>query len=215
MQSSVPMPGDPWPHDMILTIEDRPNALLDLLWIREAYALQLTGDGLPPLLSHTPGTVQDAAVAADTRDEWAGAWPRIWNAVVAHAATDVDSRLFAEIHATENGSAERADLLRRIVGPSWRDEFGDTAFDHDSYNTWSQAGMDAHMSAMPTRIEDTPERRDLPPLISAWQAGLTKIVTIPCSGEFTRRVGESALLMTAETRAESDRYRRALRTFAG
>jgi len=38
-------------------------------------------------------------------------------------------------------------------------------------------------------------------------------VTIPCSGEFTRRVGENALLMTAATREDSDSYRRALSSF--
>lgn len=73
--------------------------------------------------------------------------------------------------------------------------------------------MDAQLAAMLTRIEDSSERRDLPTLISAWHAGLTKIVTIPCSGEFTRRASENALLMTAVTRANSDSYRRALSTF--
>jgi len=213
MRSSAPIPGDPWPHDMMITVEDRPNALMELLWIREAFALQIQGEDLPPLLSDTPATVQNAALSTDVRDEWAGAWPRIWHAVVAHAGPDLDSRLFVEIHATANGSAERADLLHRIVGPSWRDEFGDSAFDNDSYSAWSQVGMDAHLAAMQTRIEDHPERRDLPALISAWHAGLTKIVTIPCSGEFTRRVSENALLMTAVTRANSDSYRRALSTF--
>ncbi|WP_066593586.1 hypothetical protein [Cryobacterium arcticum] len=198
---------------MLLTIEDRPNALLELLWIREAHALRLQGEDLPPLLLDTPTTVQHAALSTDTRDEWASAWPRIWHAVVAYAGPDLDSRLFVELQATAIGSTERASLLHRIVGPSWRDDFGDSAFENDSYRAWSQVGMDAQLAAMATRIEDSPERRDLPPLISAWHAGLTKIVTIPCLGEFTRRISENALLMTAGTRANSDSYRRALNTF--
>ena len=213
MRSNAPIPGDPWPHDMLLTVEDRPHALLELLWIREAHALQLQGEDLPPLLLDTPAPIQNAALSTDTRDEWASAWPRIWHAVVAHAGPDLDSRLFVELQATANGSTERASLLHRIVGPCWRDEFGDSAFENDSYSAWSQVGMDAQLAAMSTRIEDSPERRDLPPLISAWHAGLTKIVTIPCSGEYTRRISENALLMTDGTRANSDSYRRALNTF--
>ena len=73
--------------------------------------------------------------------------------------------------------------------------------------------MGAVLAALSTPLEDHPERRDLPTLISAWRAGLTKIVTIPCSGEFTRRVSKNALLVTAGTREDSDSYRRALSTF--
>jgi hypothetical protein len=213
MRSNVPIPGDPWPQDMLLTIEDRPHALLELLWIREAHALQLERDDLPPLLLNTPAPVQNAALSTDTRDEWAGAWPRIWHAVVAHAGRDLDSRLFVELQATANGSTERASLLHQIIGPGWGDEFGDSALKSDSYSAWSQVEIDAQLAGISTRIEDSPERRDLSPLIAAWHAGLTKIVTIPCSGEFTRRISENALLVTAGTRANSDSYRRALGTF--
>lgn len=197
---------------MSITVEDRPHTLLELLWVREAYELQPQGEDLPPLLLDTPATVQDSAVSAETRDEWEVAWPGIWHATVAHVGRDSDPRLFEELHSTASGSTERADLLHRIVGPSWRDDFGDGVFD-DSHSTWSQRGMDAHLAEMPTQLENQPERRDLPALIPAWHAGLTKIVTIPCSGEFTRRVGENALLTTAATRENSDSYRRALSTF--
>lgn len=165
------------------------------------------------MLSDTPATVQDRAVSVDTREEWGAEWPRIWHAAVAHVGEDDDPQLFDELQTTADGSLERIELLRRIVGTSWRDDFGDSAFDHESHVTWSQRGMDAHLAAMSTRLEDQPERRDLPALIRAWRAGLTKIVTIPCASEFTRRVGENALLTTAATRENSDTYRRALSTF--
>ncbi|MFJ2542907.1 hypothetical protein [Microbacterium sp. NPDC087589] len=213
MRSSAPMPGNPWPHDMSITVDDRPHNLMELLWLREAYELQADGDDVPPLLVDTPVAVQDPAVGAGTRDEWEGAWPRIWRAALAHAGLDHDPRLFDELHTTANGSAERAELLHRIAGTSWRDEFGDTAFDHDSYATWSHQRAGAHLATMPTRLEDQPERRDLSALIPAWRAGLTKIVTIPCVSDFTRRVGENALLTTTATRENSDSYRRALSTF--
>lgn len=213
MRSSAPMPGNPWPHDMSITVDDRPHILMELLWLREAYELQPEGDDLPPLLVDTPVAVPDPTVSAATRDEWAAAWPRIWRAALAHAGRDQDPRSFDELTTTANGSPERAELLHRIAGPSWRDEFGDTAFDHGSFATWSQQGAEAHMAMMPTRLEDHPERRDLSALIPAWHAGLTKVVTVPCAGEFTRRVGENALLTTSATREHSDSYRRALSTF--
>lgn len=36
MKSMFPMPGNPWPHEMLFTIEDDSAALLELLWLREA-----------------------------------------------------------------------------------------------------------------------------------------------------------------------------------
>ncbi|WP_166984087.1 hypothetical protein [Paramicrobacterium fandaimingii] len=197
---------------MSITVEDRPHTLLELLWVREAYELRPQSENLPPLLLDTPVTVQDSAVSAETRDEWEAAWPGIWQAAVAHVGQDSDPGLFEELQNTADGSTERANHLHRIVGRNWRDNFGDSAFD-DSYSIWSQRGMDAHLAAMPTQLENQPERRDLPALIPAWRAGLTKIVTIPCSGEFIRRVGENSLLTTAATRENSDSYRRALSTF--
>lgn len=212
MRSSSPIPGNPWPHDMSITIEDRPHALLELLWIREAYVLRPQSKDLPPLLLDTPAVVQTAGVGADTRSEWEAEWPDIWHAAVAHVGQDSDARLFEELQKTSDGSTARADLLHRIVGPGWRDRFGDVAFE-DSYGTWSQRGLDTHLAETPTPLEDQPERRDLPVLIPAWRAGLTKIVTIPCSGDFTRTIGGNALLTTAAVRENSDSYRRALSTF--
>lgn len=214
MRSNTPIPGNPWPHDMSITVEDRPNTLVELLWIREAYELQPRGEDLPPLLSDTPATVQDSAGSAETREEWEAAWPGIWHDALTHVGQDRDPRLFDELSTTADGSSERADLLQRMIGPTWRDAFGDSAFDHDSHTTWFQRGMNTHLAAMPKSLAEQPEHRDLPALIPAWRAGLTKVVTIPCSGDFTRRVGENALLMTATTRENSDSYRRALSSFS-
>ena len=45
------MPGNLWPHDMLITVEDDPHVLVDLLWIRETWNLHPLGDDLPPSLS--------------------------------------------------------------------------------------------------------------------------------------------------------------------
>lgn len=112
----------------------------------------------------------------------------------------------------EPGDPDRENLLRDMMGPTWRDEFGDAAFDDPPTPTTNARPS---RSALPRArtLADNPEHRDLEALIPAWRAGLTTIITIPCQGEHTRRVGHNALLVTAGTRADSMAYRRALSSF--
>jgi hypothetical protein len=198
---------------MVITVEDRPNALLELLWIREAHDLHLHAANLPPLLVDTPASAGRVGVSAAERGEWERAWPRMWHAVAEHAGRDQDPRQFERLQRTAGGSAEREQILHEIVGPSWRDEFGDAPFDDNSYQDWSRRGRDAHLSAMRQRVMPSPEHRDLDALIRAWRAGLTKIVTIPCEGEYSHKFTPNALLMTDVTRNDSDAYQRAVDAF--
>jgi len=161
MRSSVPIPGNPWPHDMVITVEDHPHALVDLLWIREAWNLQPAGAYLPPLLS-------DGSVSAHARTElsdrvraWQDAWPSIWEACVHHAGLLIDG---ARLFEAAGGSIERAELLKTLRGPSWR-------------------------------------------------TGLSKIVSIPCRGSYTRIIGRHTLLVTDETREDPRRFSEALQQF--
>ena len=212
MQSEYPIPGDPWPHDMLITVEDRPTTLLELLWIREAYALIPSGHDLPPILELTPAP---AAVPLDeaTRNEWEIAWTRIWQGAAEHACREHDPAVFEQLHGTLGGSPEREALLRRIFGPNWGDEMGRGAFDDASYEIWGQTMTDTHMSTRIERLEDSPERRAVNALTVAWRGGLTTIVTIPCRGEFTRRLTPHGLLVTDATRADVAAYERALSSF--
>lgn len=209
MRSVQPIPGNPWPHDMSITIENHANALLELLWVREAYALDPVGD-VPPLLMHPP----DFAGGSTGATEWQAAWPVLWEACLAHAGHTRDPRLFEKLNATANASQERAELLRAMIGPSWRERFGDAAF-NDSYSTWEQAWHDNLLGELTQPVESTPEHRALDGLIPAWKAGLAKIITIPCVGDYTRTVGDSALLVTGDTRQDPGRYAAALASYGG
>ena len=206
------IPRNPWPHDMIITVEDRPSALLELLWLREAYGLHVEGDDLPPLLIRAPDpaekTVDDA-----TRGEWAGAWVRLWHDVAAHAGRERDPKLLEQLHGTALGGAERMALLSELIGPSWDDEFGRDALEDPSYRRWAESSMQEFHASRPRALADSPEHRDLEALVPAWRAGLTQIVVIPCRGEHTRSLAPNALLVTEGTRADSDAYRRALAAF--
>lgn len=214
MRSVSPIPGNPWPRDMTITVDDRPHVLLELLWVREAYGLEPTGEGLPPLLTDAPETARAIDLATAERTAWEEAWPRVWHAAVRHAGRDDDPVALERLQSTPPGSRERAELFQQLIGVTWRDEFGDAAFDDPSYAAWSERGWERHRAAIPLALGEAPERRDLGALIPAWQAGLTKIVTVPCRGEFVRRISDHALLMTESVRAESTAYRRALSSFA-
>lgn len=207
------MPGNPWPHDMTMTVEDRPSSLLELLWLREAHGLDMHGELLPPLLVETPAPAEHP-IDEEIRAEWEAAWPQLWEAVLAHTGIEGDPDLFEKLRLTADGSPERAALLADAMGSSAVDVFGPDVFSDPSYRVWEQKGIERHMATRREVLENSPERRDLEALIPAWRAGLTKVVTIPCRGDHTRRVGDNALLVTDETRADSERYRRALAAFA-
>ncbi|MET0806704.1 MAG: hypothetical protein ABWX66_02350 [Lacisediminihabitans sp.] len=209
MLSSSPMPENPWPRNMLITIDD-PSPLFELLWVREAWGLQPTGADLPPLLVDTPATVSSGHPPA----EWSEGWYSLWGACVTHAARPQDrvgmERLFTD---RSLGVSERAALLSGFLGPSWRERFGDEAIT-GAYAVWQSADAERRMSAVLT-LDETPEHLALDSLIPAWRAGLTTLVVIPCRGSYTRRIGASALLLTDETRNDPARFAEALGTFAG
>ncbi|MDR2997933.1 MAG: hypothetical protein LBU78_07430 [Microbacterium sp.] len=206
MRSLFPMPGNPWPHDMMIRVDDDAQPLLELLWIREAYELRLTGD-LPPLLCDRP----DAGLEPTDRGRWEQRWPLLWDAVLQHIATLEPEPLMDELDRTSPGSPERARLLERLAGPSVHDEFGvDAAIGFESWREQNRAASDALRDRM---LRESPEHRAVKHLVPAWRAGLTQIITIPCRGDHTRSVGPRALLITDETRADPRRFAGALDLF--
>lgn len=207
MISSEPMPGNPWPREMLITIHDDSQTLLDLLWLREAWDLNPTGGDLPPRPVATPEP-EPARAEAD-RQRWTDLWPSAWTACVAHAARSQDPSLIEQVHAAPAGSSTRADLLDQLFGPSPRDIFGETAFPN-SHDVWERARFDERVSS--ADLARNTEREQLADLIPAWQAGLTTLIVIPCEGSFTRRIGHNALVVTEQTRAGTD-YGRALQRF--
>jgi len=207
MRSSSPIPGNPWPHEMVITIDD-PSPLFELLWVREAWRLQPAGADLPPLLVDTPAYVG----SGHPPPGWSAGWAQLWGACVQHAAMPQDrigmERLFTD---RSLGVSERTALLSGLRGPSWRDRFGDDALT-DAFGDWKLADSERRMSPA-LSLDQTPERLALDSLIPAWRAGLTKLVVIPCRGSYTRRIGEATLPLTDETREDPDLFADTLRSF--
>jgi len=206
MQSMSADPNAPWPPGMTVTVKNDSAPLLELLWVREAWALRPTGDAPPPLAKSPP------RIGRATPPEWAEEWSRLWSACLGHAGRSTETELIARLGQTPPGSAERAELLRRLMGPSWRDSFGDEAFD-ESYVSWRRELFEGIRDAGTVPLAQTPERRAVTELAAAWRVGLSVIVTIPCTGEYTRRVSDTALLVTEGTRQDPRRYAAALASF--
>ena len=189
MRSSVPIPGNPWPHDMVITVDDDPVSLVELLWVRDAWGLQPLHDDVPPPLVDSP----EPQITADNEVEigaWQAAWPELWTATLRHAGDVIDPALFDAIRGTASSSTERMDLLARITGPSWHDRFDEAGLEH--YQPWQSSQLHRRMATLPGAAKEQPERQSLEALITAWRHGLTKIVTIPCRGSFTRVIGPHA-----------------------
>ncbi len=209
MRSSEPIPGNPWPHDMVITIENAPHMLHELLWIREAWNLRVTGADLPPLLTNTPAPA-DADRPASIA-EWRDGWAELWRECLAHAGEVHDPLMFDRLTQSAIGSDDRTTLLGKLRGPSWRDRFGDEALT-EAFDDWNRAQFETLTSGLPQPYDESPERKSLDVLITAWRGGLTKLVLIPCRGTFTRPIGQSSLLLTDETRNDPIRYSEALRS---
>ncbi|GAA3860466.1 hypothetical protein GCM10022381_01160 [Leifsonia kafniensis] len=197
---------------MLITVEDDPHALVDLLWIREAWGLRPVGDNLPPLLSDKSVGAHTGTDASGGVGTWQNDWPAMWEACVRHAGQVRDETLFEQLQGTAFGSAERDELLHQFVGPTWRDKFGDDAF-AAQYETWNLAKLDARSRRRPQPLEDAPEHVSLAALIPAWRAGLSTIVVIPCLSSYTRVIGPHSLIVTSETRDDPNRYSQALKQF--
>ena len=212
MQSSRPLPGNPWPRGMVLTVEEDSRVLAELLWIREAWDLHPVGNDLPPSLSGQITQLPASAGSPDRVATWRAAWPGIWDASIRHAGLIRDSRMVDQLHRTPSGSREREQLFRKLFGPSWRDEFGDDALP-EQYAAWEESRFEAQSQRRQRTPDEGPERLSLSALIRAWQSGLSNIVTIPCQGSYTRIIGPHSLLVTEETRNNAQTYSAALAQF--
>lgn len=197
---------------MLLSIQDSPHEALEMLWVREAYGLEVSGDVPPPLVD----TPSPAAKTLDQRERarWEAAWPALWAPVIAHAGRPTDSTAMDRLMRPDLAADERATLLAEVSSPSWRDEFGDDVFDDPSYRDAQERAFDARRTARPHAFGDIPERRDVEALVPAWRTGLVQIVVLPCRGPYVRTLGATGLLVTPDVRADSAAYRAALASFA-
>ncbi|MDA3804072.1 hypothetical protein [Clavibacter sp. CT19] len=198
MRSTRPIPGDPWPHDMVLRI-DEPRELTSLLFVREAWRLAIDDvpalDGVPDVgASARPAGLGDAEAVERWRSEWARAWPRL-------------AALREAMHAPQE---ERMRLLRGIapdVQAAGRLSLGE-GIDRDAFEAWHATLHDDHR--LP--LAEHPERICVEALADAWRTGLASIVQLPYAGYHAERIDPATLVVSRTTRHDPAMYRRALAT---
>lgn len=213
MRSLWPMPGNPWPHEMTITVDDSPATLLELLWVRDTWDLSIAIDAPGPLIDAPQPEPSDVRAAQDVA-VWEHTWPQLWSGAVERAAEEQSLLLLERLMRPDLDPDERAELLQQLIGPTWHDRFDDAGLG-DAFLAWQSRHTGRLVDRMHSRHEanENPERRSLDALIPAWERGLTRIVVVPCEGSFTRTIGPHALLVTAQTRDDPERYREALAEF--
>lgn len=190
---------------MSITVEDGDPGLLELLWIRESWGITPAGDAPPPLLD-SPQQCGNA----DTG--WANAWQAAWLARIEFVALEPDPLAFQRLQLTADGSPERAEALRPLFGPLWEDR-PDALQPDNAFRQWQahQTRLVAERNSVP--LSETPERMTQVSLIPAWEAGLRRVISLPCRGAYTRLLSSSALLVTDQTRSDPKHYAEAQETF--
>src|SRR3954467_14105196 len=82
MRADRPIPGNPWPHDMVITIEDHSFLLLTLLFVNHAW--QLAVPDIPPL-DPAPRIGDSYRPDSATIEQWRERWQAGWDEAVTAA----------------------------------------------------------------------------------------------------------------------------------
>jgi len=75
MRSVGAVAGNPWPHDIVITVENYPHSLVDLLWIRETWNLHPVAADRPPLRWDDSVRSQAKTEPSGGPKVWSDAWP--------------------------------------------------------------------------------------------------------------------------------------------
>lgn len=202
MQFADGLDHGPWPHDMLITIEEQPSTLMLLLFVRDAWGLDL--NGVPPLeASPSPGATRppDEMDRDETNGRWAADWARAIEAV---------SPSSAPIREPD------AELKRLLDADLSFDELMEAV----SIETYWRAGLDAEAewawrrSLEPDRSVGwpSPEHNAVEWLVPVWQSGLRTIIELPFAGYFARRLDREHTLVSRVTRHNPELYSLALST---
>lgn len=205
MQSNLPMPGDPWPHDMLIRVSDDDPFLTGLLLMRAAW--RLTIDGVPPLDDAVNVNVSgrpEGQRSADLEREWMTDWNLAWQ----RYADDPERNPMADA-ATAAELSESAEKLTEILAVRFWGESAIWREGIDAASLWywraSVEGSDRQLG-----WNETPEHQSLPALIQAWEGGLTTIVQLPYAGPFAERINRGHLVVSRHTRMDRELYSEAL-----
>ncbi|WP_427016355.1 hypothetical protein ACQCSX_16565 [Pseudarthrobacter sp. P1] len=208
-----PRPGNPWPHDMVISVDEGPFHICQLLYIRSAWGI--ADDVDVPALDPVPDPGTSAPPATASLDEWSARWAVAWQRAWDWYGIP-EPRPWRPDHLPTQELMRSLSVpgqpLHPLVPPFWQAEYGDAGIDRDAYGPWQNS---LHPIPEPHRVEETPERLSLPALIEAWRGGLDTVVTLPYRGFYARRITRRHLAVSTATRLDPEMYSRALGTLSG
>ncbi|GAB3034821.1 hypothetical protein GCM10027052_10860 [Parafrigoribacterium mesophilum] len=202
MRSERPIPGNPWPHDMVISIDENPNNICQLLFIRSAWGI--ASDVEIPMLDPMPDAGTSGMPSSASELEWSTRWKREWfRAWQWYSISDSRQRVTSELLRRLSTPGQP---LNPAFPPFWQGEYGDDGLDSSARDQWQRASRPEMLVA----LESTPERVCLDALIAAWNTGLETVVTLPYAGYFAQRISAKHLVVSATTRARPESYNQAL-----
>jgi hypothetical protein len=187
---------------MVISIDENPNNICQLLFIRSAWGI--ASDVEIPMLDPMPDAGTSRTPSSVSESEWSTRWEREW------------SRAWQWYSISDSSQRVTSELLRRLSTPGqplhpafppfWQGEYGDDGLDSAAFDRWQRASR----PEMHVALESTPERICLDALIAAWNDGLGTVVTLPYAGYFAQRISAKHLVVSGSTRAHPASYNRAL-----
>jgi hypothetical protein len=200
------MTGNPWPYDMVISVDAHPGHLVMLLFVRVAW--RLAPDADIPDLDPVPDVGTSEVPTTASRPVWEQRWGRAWERAWAWYPIE-DARnqprptpeLLARLSQPGQG-------LHPVIPPHWLVEHGTDGLDMAAHRRWSQGLVPGTLGP----LDEQPERVCLPALIDAWHGGLDTIVTLPYAGYYAQRITTRHLVVSATTRNDPASYASALAT---
>ena len=197
MHYSGDRPESDWPHDMVLAICPNEHVLGELLFLRATRGWDVAS-WLPAADPRPMPT--EAGGLSEHWEEW-------WSAAVAWTAkSDTRGHDLAAVTGPE-GITDRT-AFELLMPPRLPPDVA-ASIDREALAAW-ESGLPEY-TGLP--LEQTPERRAVAPLAAAWRAGLTTIIVIPVSGEYSATVAANALLVSHATYADPELFAAALLAF--
>lgn len=206
MRFKNPLARNPWPHNMVIRVEDHPLALNLLLFIRRTWSIAADAD-IPDLSpAPAPGTsnAPDSVSLTEWETCWRTAWDRAWNwykIADPHRESPTPENM-RRMQATMRQVLQPGQPLHPLIPPLWTSEYDWEGIDQEAFNTWD--------GSLTPKIPTDAERQNLLSLIPAWESGMDTVIVLPYAGYFAQRFSRRHLAVSAPTRNDPESYSRAL-----
>lgn len=187
-------------NSWVVSAEECSSDLLELLWVRQAWGLEVTGG--PPELMVAPELV--SKTLDDTvRRSWEVEWLPIWESALVNEGEEAPP-----LQLPFPSAVARITYERSQVGP-WRSRFGDAAAD-GTFADWRRGRLGEHRDAPLVQLPSS-----IAPLMKrAEEADLRRLVILPCGGKYAVRSGRHTLVASWATTHSNSLLALSLKNFA-